>query len=156
MAAGASLDLVSWPRAPGEEVDDEFFLGVLESDDISAVWQKEGDIVVWTREYVRSQVGAPLFDVGLMKASQGRPQGPPPWAAALTPEQASVATSTEPRPIARSIVGVHRCPECHSLNESAKFSRRSGGTTCQVCGRFDALLPDAFLVKRVGQMRELD
>jgi hypothetical protein len=145
MAAGAGLDASSWPRAPGEELDDAYFLGMLEPDDLSAMWAKEGDIVVWTREYVRSQVGAPLLDVGLVKASQRRLEFPPAREAGPAPEQAPDATSTEP--IARAAIRMHRCPECQSLNESAKFSRRSGGTTCQVCGMFDSLSPDAFSEK---------
>lgn len=44
----------------------------------------------------------------------------------------------------RSSVRAHRCPECDSLNEKARFSRRTGGITCEMCGSFDAMSPQSF------------
>ena len=90
-------------RWEGQTMDEDDLASTLCAKELAEICSPDrADILVWTKEYVRSQVGAPLRDTAR-----------------------------------RARVGAHRCPECHSLNDMAKYSMRLGGTVCEMCGCVD-------------------
>jgi hypothetical protein len=110
-------------RLPNELMDEDYFAGLLAPGEWEKVYS-ENDVVLWTKEYVRSQVGAPLH-------ATARPR---------VPETANIETRSLPgcaevevaSPARSSFIGAHQCPHCHAHNDMSHFSSRLGGTTCQV------------------------
>ena len=55
-----------------EGMDDAYFMSLLGPVDAAEALRPQDDIVVWTKEYVRSQVGAPLQDTASPLQSHGK------------------------------------------------------------------------------------
>ena len=104
-------------------MDDSYFMSLLDTREGEAVAHQD-EIVVWTKEYVRSQMGEPLQDTAVPRPMRS--------SGSSCRDDNPQKDETRRKKSRAPIVGADRCLECLSFNDKACYSRSRGGVSCEV------------------------
>ena len=119
-------------RQPSQVMDEDYFASLLSQDELEAL-HRENNVVIWTKDYLQTAQSQIELQVSRQPRVRQRFQS---GLANDSSQRESPSCSSNQR---RTLIGVHRCPECCAWNDKSAFSSRLRGTACHICGSFDRL-----------------